>query len=112
MNFHDLRIIVAQLKKNISCPKCKNGFQDEDIELVGSLGDEHTFFFATCADCDVETVVNVSLQMDESETLPNLARLGTAPRGNSISTNEVLDMHNFLKDFSGDFNSLFKSKKT
>jgi hypothetical protein len=114
MNFHDLRIIVSQIKKNITCPKCKLGYTDEDIEVIGSLGDEHNFFHASCAECESESVVHVNLHFDEDGMiLPDLRRLGSAPRMGNVSANEVLDMRNYLKDFEGDFGQLFKnSKKT
>jgi len=111
MNFHDLKIIVGQIKKNVKCPKCSSRYSDEDIELIGGLGDEQHFFHTTCMKCQSESVVNVSLQFDNNgaPTIPNdLKRLGSAPRMGHISADEVLDMHNFLKQFDGDFNNLFK----
>lgn len=109
MNFHDLRIIVGQIKKNVKCPKCSARYVDEDIELIGGLGDEQHFFHATCNKCESESVVNVSLQFEDNNmVIPHdLMRLGAAPRMGDISADEVLDMHNFLKSFNGDFNSLF-----
>ena len=38
-------------------------------------------------------------------------RLGSAPRMEQISSNEVLDMHNFLKEFKGNFNDVFHQEK-
>lgn len=110
MNFQDLRIIVAQIKKNVTCPKCKSHYTDEDIEIIGGLADEQHFFHASCEKCETESVINVSLQFDDDNLpiLPNLKKLGSAPRMGHISSNEVLDMHNFLKQFDGDFNKIFK----
>ena len=45
------------------------------------------------------------------EILPPFKKLGTAPRMENISVNEVLDVHNFLKDFKGDF-KIFETNKT
>lgn len=110
MNFHELRIIVGQIKKNVKCPKCQASYTDEDIELIGGLGDEQHFFHASCSKCDSESVVNVSLQFDDNQmVIPgDLKKLGTAPRMGHISSDEVLDMHNFLKSFDGDFSRIFK----
>lgn len=116
MNFKDLKIIVKQITENVQCPKCKSTYTEEDIEIIGSLGDEHTFFHTICPGCDAEAVINVALHFEDDmfpeATLPNLAKLGTAPRKGGITVNEVLDMHNFLKDFKGDFGTLFNEKKT
>lgn len=112
MNFRDLRIIVKQIRENVACPKCQGKYTEEDIEIIGNLGDEHTFFYAICPECDSESVINVALHFEDElpMTLPNLTRLGSSPRMAGISMNEVLDMHNFLKGFSGDFAQLFGEK--
>lgn len=119
MNFQDLKIIVSQIKKKISCPKCKSKYSDQDIEIIGNLGDEQSFFHAICPGCEMEAVVNVSIQFDDIESqLPegangvqNFKKLGSAPRLGKVSMNEVLDIHNFLKDFNGDFTQMFDVKK-
>jgi hypothetical protein len=108
MNFHDLRIIIGQIKQSIHCPKCKGKYIDEDLEIIGNLGDEHTFVHASCMKCNAESIINVAIHFEEkSAVLPNLAKLGSAPRMGNITINEVLDMRNFLKDFKGDFETLF-----
>jgi hypothetical protein len=111
MNFHDLKIIVAQIKRSIPCQKCNLTYTDEDIEVIGALGDEQSFFHASCEKCEAESFIHVTLQFDEEgEIYPNFKKLGSAPRKEQITTNEILDMHNFLKIFDGDFNTLFEEK--
>lgn len=105
MNFHDLRLIVNQIKKTLKCPKCATKYSDEDIELIGDLGDEQVFFHAWCPECESESVINV--QIDPQWFFGPEPRLGSAPRMGHISSNEVLDMHNFLKEFNGDFSKMF-----
>ena len=111
MNFHDLRIIVNQVKKTLKCPKCNGKYTDEDIEIIGSLGDEQLFFNAWCGDCELQSVINVQVDLQwfygQQET-----RLGTAPRMGHVSLNEVLDMHNFLKGFDGNFSDVFKETQS
>ena len=106
MNFHDLRIIVGQIKKSIACPKCKATYHDEDIEVIGNLSEEHSFFHAACGECNSESVINVTLEYPEHDHALTLPKLGSAPRLGNISVNDVLDMRNFLKSFKGDFKEL------
>ncbi|MFA4814683.1 MAG: hypothetical protein WC924_03410 [Candidatus Gracilibacteria bacterium] len=110
MNFHDLRIIVGQIKKTMRCQKCDGKYGDIDIEVIGSLNCDESFFQAFCPDCETESVIHVNMQV---EPLPGEfpVRLGTAPRMEHISSNEVLDMHNFLKSFNGSFNDMFRDKE-
>ncbi len=115
MNFHDLRIIVSQIKRNIRCPKCESKFIDDDIEIIGALGEDQIFVHSCCHECDAEAMINVTLQMGhdhDHETLPHFnKKLGMAPRMGIVNTNEVLDVHNFLKNFKGDFKTLFQTEK-
>jgi hypothetical protein len=108
MNFHDLRIIVNQIKRTLKCPDCSARYTDEDIEIIGSLGDEQVFFHAWCPECETQSVINV--QIDPAWFENPQAHLGNAPRMGHVSSNEVLDMHNFLKEFNGDFSTLFNKE--
>lgn len=109
MNFQDLRIIIRQIKKNINCPKCKGKYSDQDIEVIGTLGDEHTFFHAVCPKCEAEAVINVAIQMNDMEiNIPELKKLANNISKEKVSINEILDIHNFLDNFDGDFKDLFR----
>lgn len=116
MNFKDLSIIVHQIKKNIPCPKCQESYSEEDITFIGSLWDEFTFFHAHCFQCEAESIINVNLQMDHQKMVlpkekePSKKRLGNAPRKGKVSTNDILDVHNFLQNFDGDFENLFRQE--
>lgn len=111
MNFHDLKIIVGQLKKSISCHKCGKKYNDEDLELIGGVGDMHTFFHAECSKCETQSMIDVSLSCEHQDIHPeSLPKLGTSPRMGNIQPDEVLDICNFLKEFEGDFVSLFKTE--
>jgi len=110
MNFHDLKIIVGQIKKTMRCQKCAGKYGDIDIEVIGSLNCDESFFHAFCPECETESVIHVNMQIEPMEgDMP--IRLGTAPRMEHITSNEVLDMHNFLKGFNGNFNDMFQQEK-
>lgn len=110
MNFHDLKIIVGQIKKTMRCQKCNGKYGDFDIDIIGNLNCEESFFQAICPECETEAVIHVNFQIEPliGEFPP--IRLGTAPRMENISSNEVLDMHNFLKGFDGSFNEMFQEQ--
>ena len=108
MNFQDLRIIVNQIKKSMPCPSCHSKYHDEDIEVAGNIGPDHFFIHTFCSNCEVEALLHVAFGNENGESLPSFQRLGTAPRQGQIQANDVLDIHNFLKNFQGDFSSLFK----
>jgi hypothetical protein len=79
---------------------------NQDIDIIGSVDGVHHFFQTHCPKCNISALLQVTIE----DITPNgqLPRLGTAPRMECIHHNDVLDMHNFLKTFEGDFSSLFK----
>lgn len=110
MNIHELKLIVEQLKSNVSCPKCSSCYHDQNIDLVGAINDDHCVFLVDCPHCESESFINVCLETEEMEHISNFPQMeeDEAPAG--ITTNDILDMHNFLKDFKGDFRSLFQKE--
>ena len=113
MNFHELKIVVSQIKREMPCLKCKENYRDIDIDLIGSPNEDEAFFCAFCPNCEMEAVIHVNMDHEPcSHCSPGdpSVRLGTAPRMEYISSNEVLDMHNFLKNFDGSFDNIFKEK--
>lgn len=118
MNIQELKFIVNEIKKKIFCDTCKGKYTDEDIEMIGTLGDFQSYFHAWCPTCELETIINVTVEVNRDGTIfieemlvPRVERLGSAPRGEKIQSDEVLDMHNFLKDFDGNFIEAFNKQK-
>jgi len=94
-----LKQIVAQFKKSSECPYCKSRFKEDDVSVLASTG--HTcILFVCCTACNANAFVTVELFPDE-------IRMHIMP-GEEISTNEILDMKNFLKSWQGDLKDLFK----
>lgn len=103
MNFNELKELVKHLKKVVPCSTCEKKFTNEDINVVSTFKDEAVFHF-TCPKCTNQLLVHVSVtdQGSENSTLNIQAK-----SADSISQNEVLDIHNFLNGFKGDFKKLF-----
>ena len=109
MNFQELKIIVSQIKKTMRCPECNGRYTDETIEVIGSINQDESYFHAFCPNCEDESCIHVDCRPELF--CEDHARLGNAPRMEHISSNEVLDMHNFLKSFGGNFEQVFKEEK-
>jgi hypothetical protein len=110
MNFHDLRIVMGYLKKGTRCADCKGRFTDDDLEIIGALGDEQLLVNTWCPRCEIEALVTVHI--DAQWLYGPDPELGSAPRMGHVSANEVLDMRNFLKSFNGDFDQMFKQEQS
>ena len=106
MSFKLLKEIIAAFKQKSSCPFCKSKFSDESIFVLATnmtpptcVGGGNGLFFVVCPKCTAHSFVMMEI------TNPNNQNQGV-----SISTNEVLDMHNFLKEWQGDVKELFQEQ--
>ena len=100
------------LKRLITSIKCSSCGQHYDVYGIDVLGhDEDMWFLRTrCSSCHTQSLVaaiinesripEVVTDLSESE-VDNLAYM------ESVSADDVLYMHSFLKDFNGDFSRLF-----
>jgi hypothetical protein len=101
--------IVKILASFLRCDQCKQSINAEDIGLVGQK-ENWWFFMVRCTGCGESRVVAALVQEEddqrseaphESEALNSLV---------AVTSDEVLDTHVFLRDFDGDFKSLFTVK--
>lgn len=105
MNLFELRIVLRQLRHDLKCPSCKALYSERKIEVVGTTNSSG-LFIANCKECGESIIVNVYIERKHrriSSRHGNYWKLGE-----SVSANEVLDMHNFLKQYNGDLSTLIK----
>ena len=107
MNYIDFKQIMKHLKKNLPCGTCGKKYTDEGINLISSLNNALLFHF-TCAHCKNEVVAEVSII--EQTQAANRLNISTKKAG-IVNPDDVLDIHNFLNNFDGDFKRLFSSQK-
>ena len=115
MDFSEIKKLVNSIKHEISCPYCNHLFYSKNIHLVSAVSLDLTFFIH-CHHCLRPIWISVYLKKindpaNSSQSIKNTnANFEIKPAGAQVSTNEVLDMHNFLKNFKGDIESYLKLK--
>lgn len=76
---------------------------DESIHVLSAFHNDALFYFL-CFNCKNQLVVHVSI-MEQGK---NANKINIQAKSAShVSSNEVLDLHNFLNKFNGDFKELF-----
>jgi|SRR5215471_14825820 len=109
-----------------NCPHCGRSLRDCELRMLRHVEDRYTIQ-VTCAACHVQFVLILAVQGDGLESLPpdelTLAEdadlLGDAMRADRsdpapepapepIGSDELLDVHLALRDFSGRLTDLFK----
>ena len=106
MNFIELKGIIRHLKKVVPCSTCQKKFMDEGIKVLSTHNMEGLFHF-TCYNCSNQLIVHVSIVEQTDKVNRVNIQATNAPH---VSPNEVLDIHNFLSRFNGDFKDLFSSE--
>jgi len=91
-----------------SCGNCGQRYDESSISVVGHQ-DDLWFLSLTCSNCRsqslVAALVKESFQIAATDLLPDEAeRFRDAP---AVGADDVLDIHQFLSEFDGDFRALF-----
>lgn len=108
MNYSDLKEIIKHLKRIVPCNSCKKKFGDEELQVVSTFNNEGLFHL-NCKSCSNQLLVHAAIvSKTDTKTNFNVQMQRTDGNiGSTISTNEILDIHNFLNQFNGDFKQLF-----
>lgn len=88
-NLHE---IIAQIQKDLYCPVCGKNYEIGEIRLRGLF--DHTLIVQTICDSGHVTLFMTTLKNKFQEKVP-------------VSTNDILDLHNALENFDGDFQKIW-----
>jgi DNA-directed RNA polymerase subunit RPC12/RpoP len=113
------RVVLNRLER---CSVCHHEFVTDDIRVV-SRKDDMWMMVVTCTECHSRNfVAAVFGGGDPAEAQLALRKLSeepggiegsapaTAPVGDPVTIDDVLDMHRFLDGFDGDFARLFAGR--
>lgn len=108
MNIKLLKEVIRHLKRHVHCPTCQQEYGNANINIIGALPDQAVFHLQ-CRRCQgnifLSTVVQNNRKQRKIEHHPH----EESSENSKISKDEVLDMHNFLKKFDGNFRQQFKT---
>jgi len=109
-------LIEGVIKKLMASMKCAVCGQHYGVDSVDVLGHEEDLWFlrVVCSACHTQfLVVAIVREGKVPEVITDLTEAELAKFRNvgMITADEVLDIHNFLKDFDGDFSQLFGQKR-
>jgi DNA-directed RNA polymerase subunit RPC12/RpoP len=98
-----LKRIVAALR----CSQCGASFKPEGVDFLGSK-DDMWYFMVDCSGCgNREMVAALVQQAGEAEQCTDLTESETGKFVHPVESDDLIDIHLYLKDFGGDFKSLF-----
>ncbi len=100
---------IKKLMSTLNCGVCGQNYQTNDVIILGHK-DKMWFLSLSCSTCRAQALVAAVIKESrQGKIVTDLTEteLVKFANENSISTDDVLDIHNFLKDFKGDFSKLF-----
>ena len=104
--------LIKKLISSIKCGSCGQHYEEDHIDII-EHSDELWFLRVFCPSCHVKSLVAAIIREDKKpEVITDLTgeELSSFKDMEAIGADEVLDMHNFLKDFKGNFPRLFRRK--
>ena len=105
--------LIKKLMSSLKCGVCKQHYEGENINVL-SHQEDLWLLGAFCPACHTRClVVAVVKQDNESEVAIDLTEVELDKFRNmgSVTADDLLDMHSFLKDFDSDFSRLFNQKE-
>ena len=97
MNHHSIEEIIAQLQKDLYCHYCGRSYDFDEIKLKGFF--DHSLILQTVCMNGHPPVVTIFMTPYHHKG---------EIRREKVTTNDILDLHEVLENFSGDFRSLFR----
>ncbi len=111
MLYSEFRSLVEQLIREVTCPSCKSKHTEADMTILGSFKDE-IYLHIKCPKCNTQSLVNAAInRYRELRKHQGLKIRNLGEKVGPITRNEVVEIHNFLENFDGDFKKLFSQQK-
>ena len=113
MPFNVLKQVIAHLRQKACCPYCQAKFGEKNIGVVATAAHPYRdassgLFMVICPKCNSQAMLGVEVGEPGCDHLTEEQIRVMQTPSEKISTNDMLDMHNFLKQWKGDVKELFK----
>ena len=101
--------LIKKLMASMKCGVCGQRYEADNISVLAHQ-DDLWFIGALCSACNTQCLVAAIVKEDKvTEVITDLteAELDKFVGVDMVRANDVLDMHDFLKNFDGGFSRLF-----
>lgn len=104
--------LIKRLITNIKCSVCGGRYDEENVRVLGRYTDLW-FLSVYCPTCKTQGLVAAVLNEEETPELVTDLTEGEYEKFRemaAVGVDDVLELHNFLKGFDGDFSRLFSEQ--
>lgn len=110
--------LIRNIRDSIKCPNCGASYRASSIFILGEVKDT-VLVQLECGFCKVPALASVTIKQQEANEnnfeKPYFETSGMSSFRESqnadlekVTTDDVLDMHKFLKNFDGDFKKILE----
>ena len=122
MNDEQIRQLLQRLGIVLECPRCGHKYDLEDISLRSYNGSTYNLKLV-CNLCRTPVSASIAISGDLKNLAENFASLAPSMQKafdiakpeiekpitkSKITNDDILDMHQYLKDFNGNFEKIFE----
>lgn len=105
-----MKLPLENIQSLVRCPVCNKKYRPVKMLIIDE-DDKRTMFHMTCESCGAAAIVFVSLGQFGVVTLGTLTDLEQSEarkvfQGEAVSSNNVIEVHQFLKDYTGGVEAL------
>jgi hypothetical protein len=102
---------IKKLLSNMKCSVCGKHYEPSNINVLGHREDLW-FISVFCPSCKSQGLVAAVVKEGKAPEVITDLRDGEESRFSvAVDSDDVLDMHSFLKEFDGDFGALLPEEK-
>jgi len=102
--------IVRKLTASVRCNSCGQPYHSENVQVLGHH-QQMWFFNVYCPGCKNQFFIAASVTSENTAPLTDLtpADYSRLQRANPLTSDDVLDMHSYLKGYQGNITGLFNT---
>ena len=105
--------LIKQLLSTVRCSECGDHYQADNLKILGHQ-DDTWFVNACCPACYKRVFVVAIIKKDKPlQIVKELSETEIAKfsQAGAVNSDDLLDLHDFLKTFDGDFITLFSNTR-
>ena len=103
--------LLRKMVSSIKCSQCGQHYGTANTDLLGHRDRRLWVFSVSCPSCGARRRLVVAGGVDQRTELPQVdaehIEAETSDSSTPLTSDDVLEMHVFLKDFNGDFRTIF-----
>ena len=104
--------IIKRLMTSVKCSSCGYNYAERNIQVIGQ---QHGMWFLSvyCSSCHTHYLLAATVSHEKAKVVSDLteAEFIRFNKSRAPTADDILDMHNFLKKFNGDFTHLFRRER-